>query len=85
MSCGKKNEPTAVGYTPKPVQLVTVDPGHFHAALVQKTVYPEVDSTVYVYAPEGNDLKLHLDRIREVRLLQIGMSRSIPDLIFLKK
>jgi predicted dehydrogenase len=43
---------------------LTVDPGHFHAALVQKTMYNEVDSTVYVYAPEGNDLQLHLDRIK---------------------
>ncbi len=45
------------------VTLVTLDPGHFHAALVQKTMYPGVDSNVYVYAPEGPDLKLHLDRI----------------------
>jgi predicted dehydrogenase len=45
------------------VQIVTLDPGHFHAALVQKTMYKEVDSVVNVYAPEGNDLKLHLDRI----------------------
>ena len=45
------------------VRLITLDPGHFHAALVQKTMYPGVDSTVYVYAPEGNDLKLHIDRI----------------------
>jgi predicted dehydrogenase len=26
-------------------------------------MYPGVDSTVYVYAPDGNDLKLHMDRI----------------------
>ncbi|MBL7740815.1 MAG: Gfo/Idh/MocA family oxidoreductase [Chitinophagaceae bacterium] len=45
------------------IRLVTVDPGHFHAALVQKTMYDQVDSTVYVYAPAGNDLQLHLDRI----------------------
>src|SRR5688572_1875373 len=45
------------------VKLVTLDPGHFHASLVQKTMYPNVDSTVYVYAPEGADLQLHLDRI----------------------
>jgi predicted dehydrogenase len=45
------------------VQLITLDPGHFHAALVQKTMYDNVDSIVHVYAPEGNDLKLHLDRI----------------------
>src|SRR5882724_6427117 len=47
----------------KPVRLVTLDPGHFHAALVQKSMYDDVDSTVHVYAPDGNDLKLHLDRI----------------------
>ena len=48
----------------KSVQLVTLDPGHFHAALVQKSMYDEVDSTVFVYAPEGNDLQFHLDRIK---------------------
>ena len=46
------------------VKLVTVDPGHFHAALVQKVMYDNVDSVVHVYAPEGNDLQLHLDRIK---------------------
>ncbi|HMR19130.1 MAG TPA: putative oxidoreductase C-terminal domain-containing protein [Sphingobacterium sp.] len=42
---------------------VTLDPGHFHAALVQKSMYPDVDSNVYVYAPDGPDLQLHLNRI----------------------
>ena len=32
------------------VKLITLDPGHFHAALVQKSMYEQVDSTVYVYA-----------------------------------
>ncbi|PPK88763.1 putative dehydrogenase [Neolewinella xylanilytica] len=45
-------------------RLVTVDPGHFHAALVQKSMYPQVDSTVHVYAPEGADVDLHLERIQ---------------------
>lgn len=45
------------------IKLITLDPGHFHAALVQKSMYPEIDATVQVYAPQGNDLKLHLDRI----------------------
>jgi len=45
------------------VRLVTLDPGHFHAALVQKTAYENVDSVVYVYAPAGTDVQLHLDRI----------------------
>jgi len=47
----------------KIVHLITLDPGHFHAALVQKTMYNDVDSVVYVYAPAGNDVQLHLDRI----------------------
>jgi predicted dehydrogenase len=45
------------------VKIITLDPGHFHAALVQKTMYDNVDSTVYVYAPEGSDVQDHLKRI----------------------
>jgi predicted dehydrogenase len=51
------------GTTDKKIQLVTLDPGHFHAALVQKTMYEDVDSVVYVYAPGGNDLQLHTEKI----------------------
>ena len=51
------------GKTKNKVKLLTLDPGHFHAALVQMYMYDEVDPTVYVYAPEGNDAKMHLDRI----------------------
>ena len=45
------------------VKLLTLDPGHFHAALVQMYMYDQVDPTVNVYAPEGDDVKMHLDRI----------------------
>jgi predicted dehydrogenase len=45
------------------VKLITLDPGHFHAALVQKTMYATVDSVVYVYTPEGQDVMDHLARI----------------------
>ena len=47
----------------KTIRLITLDPGHFHAALVQKPMYQNVDSVVHVYAPEGNELKEHLKRI----------------------
>ena len=47
----------------KPFQIITLDPGHFHAALVQKSMYDNVDSVVHVYSPEGADIKLHLGRI----------------------
>lgn len=46
------------------VKLITVDPGHFHAALVQKIMYEQVSPDVHVYAPEGPDYLQHLDKIK---------------------
>ncbi len=46
------------------VKLITVDPGHFHAALVQKIMYGQVSPDVYVFAPQGPDYLQHLDRIK---------------------
>jgi predicted dehydrogenase len=60
MSC---QSPDTKEVEQKPVRLVTLDPGHFHAALVQKSMYPEVDSHVHVYAPDGADAQAHLARI----------------------
>src|SRR5665648_1134014 len=45
------------------VKLMTLDPGHFHAALIQKSMYDQIDPTVYVFAPEGTDVTDHLARI----------------------
>lgn len=45
------------------IKLITLDPGHFHAALVQKSMYPDIDSTVYVYAPKGAEVQSHLGLI----------------------
>jgi hypothetical protein len=45
------------------VKLMTLDPGHFHAALVQKTMLDQIDPTVYIYAPEGPELQAHLNLI----------------------
>src|SRR4029453_15869252 len=42
---------------------VVLDPGHFHAALLQKTMYPGVDATVHVYAEDGADLADYLQKI----------------------
>jgi predicted dehydrogenase len=44
--------------------LLTLDPGHFHASLVQKFMYPDVDSVVDVYSAGGDDLEQHLARIK---------------------
>ncbi|MBN1388181.1 MAG: oxidoreductase [Bacteroidales bacterium] len=45
------------------ITLMTLDPGHFHAALVQKNMYETVSPEVYVFAPAGDDINLHLQRI----------------------
>jgi len=63
MSCVTKTHKTENGDTSCQVRLITLDPGHFHAALVQKTSYPQVCKDVYVYAPGGADLQEHLKRI----------------------
>lgn len=46
-----------------PVRLMTLDPGHFHAALVQKFMYEGVDPSVHIYAPKGDDVLEHMKRI----------------------
>lgn len=63
-SCTTKKE-TAEGFTGAPgeVKLITLDPGHFHAALVQMNSYPQVSDEVYVYAPIGDDVQEHLKKI----------------------
>ncbi len=45
------------------IRLMTLDPGHFHAALVQKEALSGVSPQVHVYAPLGFDLLEHLKRI----------------------
>ncbi len=68
-SCGsgKKNTPQAESKqftgAKGEVRLITLDPGHFHAALVQKKMYDQVNPEVHVYSPEGSDVKEHLKRI----------------------
>lgn len=48
---------------PGEVKIMTLDPGHFHAALVLKKMYTQVDPTVYVYAPNGPDVENYIDQV----------------------
>jgi len=66
-SCSNKENKT-IGK----IGLITVDPGHFHAALVQKTSYENVSDTVYVYAPAGDDLNQHLAKIKSFNSREIN-------------
>jgi predicted dehydrogenase len=45
------------------IKLITLDPGHFHAGLIQKEMYSGVSPRVHVYAPLGTDLIEHLGRV----------------------
>jgi predicted dehydrogenase len=50
------------------VRFMTVDPGHFHASLVHKEMYPQVSPQIDIYAPLGWDLSEHLTRISAYNL-----------------
>jgi predicted dehydrogenase len=45
------------------MRLIIADPGHFHATLLQKDMYPSLDRSVSVYAPLGRDVIDYLSRI----------------------
>ena len=49
----------------KDVRLMTLDPGHFHAALIQKETYPGVSKRVSVFAPLGPDVADYIGRITQ--------------------
>jgi predicted dehydrogenase len=61
-SCNSEQKPPFTGAVGE-VKLITLDPGHFHAALVQKNMYSQVNPEVFVYAPDGDDLNEHLAKI----------------------
>jgi predicted dehydrogenase len=63
ISCVTKTDKSVNADDSCQVRLITLDPGHFHAALVQKISYPQVCKDVYVYAPAGRDVHEHLMRI----------------------
>ncbi len=47
------------------VRLMNLAPGHFHASLVQKIMYDQIDPVVHVYAPEGPEVENYLSRISD--------------------
>ena len=47
------------------MQLIILDPGHFHAALFLKETLPDVSDRVPVFAPVGADLHAFLSRVAQ--------------------
>ena len=56
------NQDTVAGEQAQ-VRFMTLDPGHFHASLVHKEMYPRVSPQIDIYAPLGWDLTEHLLRL----------------------
>ena len=67
VSCGPRTTNSENMFNPVEgkVKLMNLDPGHFHASLVQKTMYKEVDPEVHVYAPDGPEVNSYLNRIKD--------------------
>ena len=63
IGCETKDLENSTSASESKIKIMALDPGHFHAGLIHKTMYPEIDSTIYVFAPEGPELKDYLNRI----------------------
>lgn len=57
------------------LKLITLDPGHFHAALFLREPLPGVAETVQVYAPLGPDLTAYLNRVAQFNLRRVNPAR----------
>ena len=63
-SCSENEKMKTKDTPPDKIKLVTLDPGHYHAALVQKSMYEQIDPIVKVYAPDGPDVQNYLAQIQ---------------------
>ncbi|MBT8185519.1 MAG: oxidoreductase [Eudoraea sp.] len=59
----KHNEKSMTRAGTNKIKFMSLDPGHFHAALVHKSTYENVDSTLYVYAPKGPEVTDYTSKI----------------------
>ena len=65
MGCDSSPKESMNQISSKPVRLMNVAPGHFHAGLVQKNMYAQVDSTAHVFAPDGPELESYLGLVEQ--------------------
>ncbi|MGN6299090.1 MAG: putative oxidoreductase C-terminal domain-containing protein [Ginsengibacter sp.] len=65
ISCQSGDHRTSSNGANGEVKLITLAPAHFHAALVQKIMYPGIDSVVHVYASKGLGVTEQLNYIKQ--------------------
>jgi predicted dehydrogenase len=64
-SCEQEREPEGFTGAENEVRIINLNPGHFHAGLIHMHDYPQVDPTVYVYAPGGSELDSYLNMVNQ--------------------
>ncbi|WP_149525416.1 putative oxidoreductase C-terminal domain-containing protein [Sphingobacterium hotanense] len=83
-SCKTEKETTSDKLT-----LMTLDPGHFHASLIQKSMLPGIDSVCYVYAPKSLGVSAHNALLNEYNIREENPTgwkvESYTDSDFLEK
>lgn len=83
-SCKTEKETTSDKLT-----LMTLDPGHFHASLIQKSMLPGIDSVCYVYAPKSLGVSAHTALLNEYNIREENPTgwkvESYTDSDFLEK
>lgn len=52
-----------IAWPSEPLQLIMLDPGHFHAAQLHVTMLPGFSDEARVYAPLGPELAAHINRV----------------------
>ena len=69
------------------IEVVVLDPGHFHASLLQKETLTDVSDTIRIYAPEGIAVNQYLEIliISGRNLLRHGKNKYIPEMIISRK
>lgn len=72
MGCNQKN---STNLSTNKNKLIILDPGHFHAALLQKQMYATIDSNVYVYAPETSDADVYFNLVKQYNTRQLNPTR----------
>ncbi|MEX1123207.1 MAG: hypothetical protein WED82_13790, partial [Balneolales bacterium] len=79
ISCSETSEPSG-GFTgaENEVRLMTLNPGHFHAGLVHKYDYDQIDSNVHIYAPDGEELESHMSLIERFNKREVSPTHWTP-------
>jgi len=62
-SCAEEEKGILTGAAGGKFKLMILNPGHYHAALVQKSMYDQIAPIAYVYAPDGPEVQEYLRRI----------------------